>query len=348
MPATGAAREVAGGASGRGGRRGRGRRRGPGRRPARRAAARGPVPASRRGAAGCRGRGRRGRRRARGAPAVAATVVAAAMAAAVVAGGLRGLGGAAGAGCACGRAWAGACVAWRLSLPRRPLPPRLPRSWPRWLPRSSPPPVVAGRWTTVGVLLAATLRSLPLAVLLVWLSLLRVQRWPRRPWRSPSSRLLEDEEAPLVEVEVDWRLVCAGVADAVAVGPGSTRPRRPRSSPERRGRRWWARRPCPGARRRRCATSPRTTGRDACRPSGARSPSRPSRGRSPCGRHGRGRGRSRVPWWSPETKIAGARRPVLSGEAWETEAIWAARAVGRVCSASKRLVSPDQPLNGST
>src|SRR4029079_7982092 len=50
----------------------------------------------------------------------------------------------------------------------------------------------------------------------------------------------------------------------------------------------------------------------------------------------------------PETKMAGARRPVLRGEAWETEAICAARAAGRACSASKRLVSPDQPLNGST
>jgi len=46
--------------------------------------------------------------------------------------------------------------------------------------------------------------------------------------------------------------------------------------------------------------------------------------------------------------MTGARRPVLRGEAWETEAICAARAAGSVWAAWERFVSPDQPLNGST
>ena len=142
----------------------------------------------------------------------------------------------------------------------------------------------------------------------------RRRRWSRS--RSPGGSSARASRTP-------WRW-----------GSGSTRPRRPRSSPERRGRRWWARRPCPGARPRRCATSPRTTGRDACRPSGARSPSRPSP-RTIAVRAARARaGTVTRAVVVPETKIAGARRPVLSGEAWETEAICARRkAVGEVCSA---------------
>jgi hypothetical protein len=61
--------------------------------------------------------------------------------------------------------------------------------------------VAAGRCTTVGVLLAAALRSLPLTEPLVLPPSSRVQRSPRRPLPSPCR--FEEAEEPVVEVEAD-------------------------------------------------------------------------------------------------------------------------------------------------
>ena len=115
------------------------------------------------------------------------------------------------------------CVAWRLSLPRRPLPLRCRgrgpggcrdrrrrRSWRVAGPGRRLLQRRCGRWRCEplsGCRCCASsdgraARGIPVVVL-----------------------ARGRGEAPLVEVEVAWRLVCAGVADAVAVGVGSTRPR---------------------------------------------------------------------------------------------------------------------------